>query len=105
MVSYIKISQNVFHAWTLKENILIYKLRVIFFVSAKSKRLFMHLPSCNPELYPAIVLMLDGSSEVGAHVRSILCYLNCLRYLITTTANRIFVSEKAYFPSCVRNMI
>ena len=29
-----------------------------------------------------MVLTLDGNSEIGAHVRSNLCYLICLRHLI-----------------------
>ena len=53
-----------------------------------------------------IVLMLDGSSEICTHVRSNLYYLIYLRHLIGSRAvdNRIFVSEKTYFPSSVRDM-
>ena len=38
----------------------------------------------------------DGNSEHGAHVRSKLCHLICLRRSISTEAvkNRIFFSEK-----------
>ena len=53
-----------------------------------------------------MVLILDGKSEIGAHVRSILCYLICFRHLIrpkAVTIRSIFLL-KSYFPSCVRNM-
>ena len=38
--------------------------------------------------------------------RSNICYLICLRYVIRSRAitNWIFLSEKTYFLSCVRNM-
>ena len=41
----------------------------------------------------SMVLILDGNSEIGAHVRSDLCYL--IRWRAVT--NRIFSSEKNYF--------
>ena len=43
-----------------------------------------------------MVSILDGNSRIGAHVRSNLCYLICLRYLIRSRAvtNRIFFSPK-----------
>ena len=46
------------------------------------------------------------NSEIGAHVRSKLCYLICIRRLIISRAvtNRIIFSEKTYLPLCVRNM-
>ena len=46
-----------------------------------------------------IVPKLDGSSEIGAHVRSNLCYLICLRALERSTAftEVIFSSEKKIF--------
>ena len=55
----------------------------------------------------AMVLLLDGNSEICAHVRGNLCYLICFRHLIRakSVTNRIFFSEKTYFPSCVRNII
>ena len=39
-----------------------------------------------------MVLILDGNSEIGAHVWSNLCYLICLRHLIRskTVTNLIF---------------
>ena len=46
--------------------------------------------------------ILDGISEIGAHVRSNICYSICLRHLIRSKAatNRIFFkSEKTYFSS------
>ena len=51
-------------------------------------------------------IILDGNSEVCAHVRSNLCYLICLRQLIRSRAatNRIFSLQKDFFPSCMRNM-
>ena len=51
--------------------------------------------------------ILYGTLEIGAHVMSNLCYLNCLRHLIrsrSVTYRIFFFSEKTYFPSCVRNM-
>ena len=43
-----------------------------------------------------VVLLLDGNSENGAHVRSNLSCLTCLRHLIRSRAlsNQIFSSEK-----------
>ena len=40
--------------------------------------------------------ILDGNSEIGAHVRSNLCYLICLRRLIRSRAvtNRLFLLRK-----------
>ena len=53
-----------------------------------------------------MVPLLDGNSEIGEHVRSILCYLNCIRHLIRSRAvkNRVFFLKNTYFPLCVRNM-
>ena len=52
-----------------------------------------------------MVLILDGNSEIGAQVRSNLCYLIWLRHLIRSRAvkNRIFFIRKYVF-SCVHNM-
>ena len=46
-----------------------------------------------------MVLSLDGNSFNGAHVRSNLCYLICLRLLISSRAgtNQIFLSERPIF--------
>ena len=46
-----------------------------------------------------MVLILDGTSEVGAPVRSNLCYFICLRHLIKSRAvtNQIFFSSKTFF--------
>ena len=35
-----------------------------------------------PETGPAMAFILDGNSEIDAHVRSDLCYFICLRHLI-----------------------
>ena len=53
-----------------------------------------------------MVLILDGNSLRGAHVRRNICYSTCSRHLITSRAvtNRVFLPEKTHFPSCVRNM-
>ena len=51
-----------------------------------------------------MVLLLDGNSEIGAHVRSNLCYLICLRHLIKLRSHKSDLSEKTYFPLCVRTM-
>ena len=37
-------------------------------------------------LHPSLVLILDGSSEIGTHVISDLCYLICLWHLIRSRA-------------------
>ena len=52
------------------------------------------------------VLILDGNSEIGAHERSNLRYMISFMHLIRSGAvtNRIFQSEKIYYPSYVRNM-
>ena len=54
----------------------------------------------------ATLLILDGISEIGAYVRSNLCYLICLRHLNRSreVTNSIFLSEKTYFPSCVHTI-
>ena len=46
--------------------------------------------------YLPLVPILNGSSEIGAHVRSNLCDLICLRHLIKTRAvtNRIFSPKR-----------
>ena len=36
-----------------------------------------------------MVLILDGNSELGAHVRSHLCYLICCRHLIRSIVTQI----------------
>ena len=47
-----------------------------------------------------MVLILDGKSEIVAHVRSNLCYLICFGHLIRSRActNRIFFPPKSIFP-------
>ena len=52
-----------------------------------------------------MVLILDGKPELGANVRSNLCYLICLGHFSKSTAVtiRIFYHEKTYFPSCMCN--
>ena len=49
-----------------------------------------------------MVLISDGSSEPGMHVRSNLCYLICLRHLIKlrTITNRIFSEKTNFFHAC-----
>ena len=46
-----------------------------------------------------MVFILDGNSEIEAHVRSNLCYLTCIRLLIKARAvtNRIFSILKDIF--------
>ena len=52
------------------------------------------------------VLIWYGYPEIGAHVRSNLFYLICLRQLNRSMADKsiFFFSEKTYFPSGVHNM-
>ena len=47
-----------------------------------------------------MVLVLDGTSEKVAHVRSIICYLICFRQLIRSLvgANRISSPNRLIFP-------
>ena len=51
-----------------------------------------------------MVFILDGNSYIGAHVRSNLCYLICLRHLIRSkeAQNKIFVSFTKYLFSFMR---
>ena len=54
-----------------------------------------------------MVPILDGNSEICAHVRSNLCYLICLRhfFLYREQSQIGFICvEKTYFLSCMRNM-
>ena len=45
------------------------------------------------------VLVCDDNSDMGAHLRSHFCYLNCLRYLIRPRAKLDFLNPKrAIFP-------
>ena len=49
----------------------------------------------------AMVLKLDGNSEIGAHVRNNVCYYLCLWHLIKSRAvtNRFFFAPKRHiFP-------
>ena len=48
---------------------------------------------------------LDGNSEIGAHVRSNLCYLTCFRHLISSRAvtNRFFSPKRPlYLYACAK---
>ena len=46
-----------------------------------------------------MVCILDGISKLGAHVRSNLCHLTCIRLLISSrvSTNRVYLPEKTYF--------
>ena len=46
-----------------------------------------------------MVVILDGNSEIGTHIRSNIWYLICLRLLITSRSviNRIFFLRKSLF--------
>ena len=52
-----------------------------------------------------MVLILDGNSEIGAHVRYKLSYFFCLRRFIRLKAVKscFFLLRKTHIPSCVRN--
>ena len=54
-----------------------------------------------------MVTILDGNSLIGSHVRQNLYYSTFIRHLIKSRAiiNRISLSKKPNFPSCVRNML
>ena len=47
----------------------------------------------------SMVLVSDGNSEIGVHVRRNICYLICLRHLIRPRAvtNRIYILRKDLF--------
>ena len=62
---------------------------------------------CHQKLHLTMVLIEDGNSFIGACVRRNLSHSNYLRNLIWSRAvtNRIFLSEKTYFPTCVRNIL
>ena len=64
-----------------------------------------HFGLCR-SLYKTMVLILDGNSLRGAHVRRNIFHSICSRHLITSRAvtNRVFLPEKTHFPLCVRNM-
>ena len=55
-----------------------------------------------------MVIILDGNSEIGAHVRSNFCYLTPLRHLIRSIAvtNLIFffILKMTYLPIYVRDV-
>ena len=54
-----------------------------------------------------MVLILDGNSEIGAHVGWNICYLIWLRHLIRSRAvrNRIFFLKKDQFPELSYHLI
>ena len=47
-----------------------------------------------------VLIILEGKSKIGAHVRSDIYYLICLR----VQQKNGFFSEKTYFPSCMGNI-
>ena len=57
-------------------------------------------------IFLVMVLILDGSSEHGAHMWNKSGNSICWRHLVTAKewSNLIYFSEKAYFTSYVRNM-
>ena len=57
-------------------------------------------------LVQSLVLISDGNSEIGAHVRSNLCSLVCLRHLLDREQSKIgnYSSEKTFFPTYARKM-
>ena len=71
-------------------------------VKAKNK----HNDTSSSRFVQIMVFILDGISCIGAHVRSKLCYLTCMRLLISSRAdiNRVILTEKTYFLPCVRNI-
>ena len=53
------------------------------------------IPDPDPNLQlNHVVLIFDGNLEIGAHVRSILCYLICLRHLIREQSQVFFLLRK-----------
>ena len=56
-----------------------------------------NLPEAGQPRVQTMVLMLDGSSEIGKHRRSNLCYLICLRHLIRSRAVTNSMSFSLYF--------
>ena len=50
-----------------------------------------------------MLLILNGNSEIGTHVKSNLCYLVLVIGIcsdLKAVTNRIFSSEKTYFSAC-----
>ena len=61
----------------------------------------------NHALYDqTMVLILDGNLDMGAHVRSNLCYLTWLRHLIKSCSHKsgFFLPKRPFFSSFVRNI-
>ena len=61
----------------------------------------IHFSVCRKYLFVSLNIMvhiLGGKSEIGAHVKSNLCYLVCLRHLnrLRAVTTRLFFSEKTY---------
>ena len=56
---------------------------------------YVNFPSARWMVMMIIALLLDGNSEIGAHVKSNLCYLICSRHLICSRADtkRIFIRK------------
>ena len=56
----------------------------------------------NKPICGGMVFILDGISFLDGN----LCYLTCIRLLISSRAgtNQVFLPEKTYFQSCVRNI-
>ena len=54
-----------------------------------------------------MVLILDGDSEIIAKVRTNLCYLICIRYLIKKRAvtNRIFTLKSLIYRMCAQHVL
>ena len=70
--------------------------------SALPLSLSLSLSSLPLSITPMVLIL--GNSEIGAHVKSSLCYLICLRHLIRSRAitSQIFFSKKTNFLSYVR---
>ena len=54
-----------------------------------------------------MVLILDGNSEISAHIRRNLCYLICLMHVITVNSHKpgIFNSKLPDFPLLIMVLI
>ena len=72
----------------------------------RDARLSRSIIDLESNIVPAMVLILDGNSEMGAHVRRNLCYLMCLMHLIRLRADTILISffrsPKSHFYSFMR---
>ena len=97
--SLISLYQNL-HFLGIKDLVMVINYYIHNLFSLHSSNLYHNISliadhACNYHM----VLVLDGNSEISAHVWSNLCYLTCSRHLVRSRAvtNRIFFLRKGLF--------